>query len=266
MGSFAPTRNPAGQSLGADDIQLQREDAGKIDIVGLFTDAFETIKERPAETVGGGVALMAASFFVNIVLTIITSIIIGILAAVVGSSEAGSYAVIGLQVVFQLFSVAVLVLVQGVLGGGYNILWLRLIRGEEVSFNNFMDVKPFIIPLVLTTLLMQLAMGVGYVLLIIPGIIIALGIWAAPIVVVDKNLTNVEALKASWRIMDGHKIEMLLVGLAAGVVNFVGMLACGVGLLVSVPMTVGALAGFYNKLAAPGRAYAESDALVSAFE
>jgi hypothetical protein len=57
-----------------------------------------------------------------------------------------------------------------------------------------------------------------------------------------------------------------LVSIIGMAVNFAGVLMCGLGLLVSVPLTIGALASFYEFIAAPGGAYVGNDDYVTAFE
>lgn len=266
MGSFAPTRNPAGQSLTADDLQLRRDHLPPIDVVGLFTSTVDVIKQYPGETIGGGVAVMGVAFVINIMMTIVQSIVIVALTAIAGDSEAGGMVVFAMQIMMQLLSMAILALVNAVLMGGYNIMWLRMLRGEDVSFNHAMDVKPFIVPLIISNLIMQVGIMLGMVLLIVPGIIMALGLMMTPFMVIDKNLSAVEALKGSWALMDGYKGQMLLVSIIGMAVNFAGVLMCGLGLLVSVPLTIGALASFYEFIAAPGGAYVGNDDYVTAFE
>lgn len=269
MSSFAaPASNPMGQSLGVDDIELQNPAHPKVDIVATFTDALETIKQNPAEAIGGAMAIMFVTVIVNLVLALIQGVIVGILSAAMSQtgSEAAMYGVMAIQVGLQLISTVILIIIQGVLSGGYYIMWLRMVRGEEVSFNNFMDVKPFILPLVLTTLLMQLCIMGGMLLLIVPGIIISLGIWVAPMVVLDKNLSPVDAIKGAWRITDGYKVDIFLLGILMTIVNVIGVIPCGLGLIITIPLSLGAMVSFYNQIAVPGRAYAEGEQLLHAFE
>jgi uncharacterized membrane protein len=269
MSSFAaPASNPMGQSLGADDIELQNPAHPKVDVVATLTDALETIKQHPAEAIGGAMAIMFVTVIVNVILALIQGVIVGILSAAVSQtgSETAMYGVMAIQVGLQLISTIILVVIQGVLTGGYYIMWLRMVRGEEVSFNNFMDVKPFILPLVLTTLLVQLCIFGGMLMLIVPGIIISLGIWVAPMVVLDKNLSPVNAIKGAWRITDGYKMDIFLLGILMTVVNFIGMIPCFLGLIITIPLSLGAMVSFYNQIAVPGRAYAEGEQLLHAFE
>ncbi len=81
-----------------------------------------------------------------------------------------------------------------------------------------------------TNLLVTLAILGGFLLLIVPGIILALGFSMAPYYAVDAGMGPVEAMKASWNAMNGHKANMFLYGLAGGALMMVGLLACCVGM------------------------------------
>ncbi len=91
---------------------------------------------------------------------------------------------------------------------------------------------------------------VGFLLLVVPGIIAALGLGFTPYVVIDRGLGPVESLKESWRITTGNKWRILLLGLALVGLNFLGLLVLIVGLLVTVPITLLAVVHAYRFLLA----------------
>ena len=53
----------------------------------------------------------------------------------------------------------------------------------------------------------------------------------ATLLVVDKNLSSVEALKESWRLTTGHKGNIFLYGLLSFFVALLGLLVCCVGVI-----------------------------------
>lgn len=89
---------------------------------------------------------------------------------------------------------------------------------------------------------------VGLILLIVPGVIAALALMFAPYLIVDRNLGPIEAMKESVRITKGHRWQLFLFALALGLLNILGMLAIGIGLLVTVPVSVFAVAHVYRFL------------------
>lgn len=63
-------------------------------------------------------------------------------------------------------------------------------------------------------ILYGLAVGIGCIFLIVPGIIIALGLSMSTYLAVDTDLGPVDALKKSWEMMKGHKWEYFVFGLS----------------------------------------------------
>jgi uncharacterized membrane protein len=98
-------------------------------------------------------------------------------------------------------------------------------------------------------ILSLLIITAGILLLIVPGIIAAIGLGFVAFLVIDRGAGPVEALKESWRITKGHKWKLALLGLALVGVNILGVLALGIGVLVSAPISLVAGAHAYRTLA-----------------
>lgn len=101
-----------------------------------------------------------------------------------------------------------------------------------------------------SSFVMSLAVFVGLILLIIPGIIVALAFMFAPYLVVEKKLWPIESLKESARITKGYRWKLFLLCLALIGINILGLLALVVGLLVSFPVSMFALVHAYRTLEA----------------
>lgn len=89
----------------------------------------------------------------------------------------------------------------------------------------------------------------GSILLIVPGIVWGIKFGFFSYAMVDKNLGVVASLKESARLTNGSKWNLFLLGLVIALINCIGALALGVGLLVSVPTSFIAVAFVYRKLA-----------------
>ncbi len=97
-------------------------------------------------------------------------------------------------------------------------------------------------------ILQMLIVGAGFILLIIPGFIAMVGLAFTTLVIADKGLTAVDALKESWRITKGNRLQIFVLFLVIVLMNLLGALALVVGLLVSIPVSILALAGAYRAL------------------
>ena len=104
------------------------------------------------------------------------------------------------------------------------------------------------------SILAWLAFALGLLLLIVPGIIFGLMFMFATILVIDRELGPIEAMKESNRVTRGYKWNLLGLVLVLALVNLLGALALFVGLLVSVPVTLLALMHVYRVLAGARRA------------
>ena len=102
------------------------------------------------------------------------------------------------------------------------------------------------------TLLFGLFFIVGLILLVVPGIIVALMLMFTCYIVVDRNMGPIEALKESKRITKGHLGQLFGFFLLFLLINILGAVALVVGLLVSVPVTMLAMVHAYRTLAQSG--------------
>lgn len=91
---------------------------------------------------------------------------------------------------------------------------------------------------ILAGLLVGLATGIGLLLCILPGLVIAFFTWWTMQFVIDRDQDAVSAIKSSFTAISGNAGPLLLLALALFGINVVGALLCGVGLLVTVPLTI----------------------------
>jgi uncharacterized membrane protein len=99
-----------------------------------------------------------------------------------------------------------------------------------------------------TYLLTMVAVMIGFVLLIIPGIVFAARSLFAPYIVLEKDCTPIEAIKESFRITKGMTLKMIFFVFILFVINVVGLFALCVGLLVTIPISALATVHVYRKL------------------
>ena len=276
-----PTANPEGSSLGADDVQLHRRDPHPGSITsGVIEQAWELVKEKPFETLflaflsllfGGGGGSCGNPFsglnnsggdYNNQYNDDYQYDYGGSIFDSFTHSAGDLFGVSGVElglilgIVVFVFVISIVFWVLGALvQGATYIFWLRLIRGQDTNLNHVTKSAKFLLPIMLTQLIMGFAVLGGYLLLIIPGIILSYGWMFVIQTVIDKNITYVEALKVSWRLTDGHKVDLFVLTILFFFVYVAGILACCVGVILSMAIIQGSLAIVYNRLAEPGNAY-----------
>jgi len=98
------------------------------------------------------------------------------------------------------------------------------------------------------TILTSLIVMVGFILLIIPGIYAMLRLQFVSYFIVDKGLAPLDAMKESSELTKDIKFELLLFLIVLCGINLLGFIALGIGLLVSVPVSMIAIAYVYRTL------------------
>jgi uncharacterized membrane protein len=88
----------------------------------------------------------------------------------------------------------------------------------------------------------------GLILLIVPGIIWGIQFQFFAYYILTEGCSPVEALKKSAAITKGSKVNLFLFGLLMALVNLAGLLCLVVGLVVTVPTTLVAMAYVFRKL------------------
>jgi hypothetical protein len=98
---------------------------------------------------------------------------------------------------------------------------------------------------ILANLLMTVIIGLGFALLIIPGIIFACRLAFVPYLVVDKKMEAVDAVKESWRMTKPYAWTIFATGLLTIPVFIIGFIALIIGVLVSIMLINLAFATLY---------------------
>lgn len=91
---------------------------------------------------------------------------------------------------------------------------------------------------VAATIVVAIIVTIGFVLLIVPGVIAAIGLMFTPYLVVERGLAPIAAIKESWRMTEGKKVKLFWIMLMLIGINIAGALLFGVGLIVSVPVSL----------------------------
>jgi hypothetical protein len=128
---------------------------------------------------------------------------------------------------------------------GNFIVAAKLLQKQKVDFADFFAGFQFFLPLVLLTLVSSVMIGLGFVLLIIPGIYLAVAYLFASILVIDQRLDFWPAMELSRNTVTPTFFAFFAFSLVLLVINAAGALLLGLGLFVTVPVSVCALTAAY---------------------
>jgi len=77
----------------------------------------------------------------------------------------------------------------------------------------------------------------GFILLIIPGVLFAIAYQFSGYFMVDGELGVRAAMKKSWRATKGLRWKLFWLSILVGLLNILGLAVVGIGLFVTVPLT-----------------------------
>lgn len=137
----------------------------------------------------------------------------------------------------------------GPLTFGYYLYLACIIDTGNNNFNLlFKGFERFVDTLV-AGLLYSLAVGIGFCLLIVPGIILACGFGLTFFIMVDDpNISGIDALQRSWDMMKGQKWNLFCLWFRFIGWALLAILTCGIGWLLLEPYVTAATQNFYRKL------------------
>jgi uncharacterized membrane protein len=133
-----------------------------------------------------------------------------------------------------------------IIGLGLMFVYLRIHDGEPTEALDVFDPLPLFWSYAAVMVVYLIGVGIGTFLLVLPGIVLAAGWFLAQYMVIDTNVDPFEALKISWKKTLGHKVNITLFGACALIINFIGMIPFGFGLLITLPVTGIAYAHAYR--------------------
>jgi zinc-ribbon domain len=128
---------------------------------------------------------------------------------------------------------------------GNFIVSAKLLQGHTPQFSDFFLGFRFFVPLLLTGLVGGVLTGIGFMLLIIPGIYLMVSYVFAASLVVDRRLDFWPALELSRKTVQPMWFSMFGFFLLLVLVNLAGVVALVIGLLVTVPVTMCAVTAAY---------------------
>ena len=131
---------------------------------------------------------------------------------------------------------------------GLAVYCIGLYKGDEVNyvtiFSRFKGLKPIVFILILSVVIM-----LGFILLIIPGIILSLMYSQVFYILADDpDIGAIEAFNKSEKMMRGHKWQLFMLNLEAALYILAGIFTLFIWWAWLIPRYSVAIAGFYEEL------------------
>lgn len=127
--------------------------------------------------------------------------------------------------------------------------FLKLIRGESAGVGDaFSGFGPSIGQLIVFSVVQMVLLLIGYALCIIPGIYLSVAWYFAIPLIIDRRMNFWEAMELSRKMVNKHWIIIFAFLIVYGLLALAGMIACCVGIFVTMPIGFAALMYAYETI------------------
>jgi hypothetical protein len=140
---------------------------------------------------------------------------------------------------------------------GNFIVSAKLMQGHPAVFSDFFTGFNFFLPLMLVAVISSILVSLGLLLLIIPGVYLAVAFLFTGNLVIDRCLDFWPAMNLSRRTVHPMWFGIFAFFLLLLLINLAGALCLGLGLLVTEPLTFCALTAAYSDIFGFQSDYAE---------
>jgi hypothetical protein len=146
-----------------------------------------------------------------------------------------------------LFGMAYAFLFMPVIKYGENYLFLKAIRDEEADLKIlFEGFKTKYLNIVLANLIVFALVIIGFIMLIIPGIIVLCRLSFVSFLVMDKDLDAMKAVEKSWQMTRGYGWTIFGMGIMSFFIVIGGIIVFIVGAIFSIMWIHAAFASLYQ--------------------
>lgn len=165
---------------------------------------------------------------------------------VMGFGGAMSMDNIGMQLLMGFLSAVVAFTIEI----GMMNVYLMALDGKKINADDCFRCIKYLPSYFVVALLSRMAIGLGYLCFIVPGIILQISFQFAGYFLVEKKLGPIAALKASWMICDGARWQLVLLAVVSYFIHVFGVLCFLIGAIPAYMVNSLANAATYRSLLA----------------
>ena len=190
-----------------------------------------------------GWKVLMTAFVELLVISIVYMVLSGPIATVQWKVDSFEWFLVPLV----LFGIAYGIFVAGPIDYGAKWVFLKAVRVERIEVRDiFITYQRNYWNVIIANVVVSIIIGLGIVMLIVPGIIFACRLAFVPYLVVDREMDVMDALRVSWDMTRGYGWQIFLMGLLAIPVVLLGLICLFVGVIVSVMWISAAFAVMYH--------------------
>jgi len=140
------------------------------------------------------------------------------------------------------------IILQGALVAGLHLMFIKKLSGRTPEIGDLFKAFNLFVPTLVATLLISVFSFIGFMLCIVPGIVVYAVYMFTYLFIVDRKMDFWPAMEASHAVVKQDYLGFSLFVLALILLQMVGVLACFVGVLITFPIMYGAITIAYRDL------------------
>lgn len=202
----------------------------------LLSEAWQRVKGTKGIIIGGFVVFYAV--------LLVASFLIGGFFGILGVVNDSPMLSVVVEMVVGIFASALAYPFMA----GINMIGIRRAADQPISFNDIFSHFGRTVPLVITAIISMLLIYLGMILLIIPGLYLAIAYMLAIPLVVERGLSPWQALETSRKAITQHWFKVFGLFLLLGLITGISAIPLGIGLVWTIPLFTVAIGILYRTI------------------
>ncbi len=216
----------------------------ELDIGGCISRGWELVKNNFWPAVGVNALVMLITVAINQLIGLFTRPVINAMIVQHQVSARG--------VLIVLMATIISAPIYAIFMAGLFKYFLKMVRRENAQIGDaFSGFGPSIGQLILLGLVMNSLVMMGFALCLIPGIYLSVAWYFAIPLVIDRRMNFWEAMESSRKLVTRHWFLVFAFLLVVGLLAAAGVIACCVGILVTMPIFFASIMYAYETIFSP---------------
>jgi hypothetical protein len=208
--------------------------------VSIIGDTWNLVKDRLGEYALMGLVIFAVTMIVQFAYAIFTAGFSGEWWAGPALGTAGFFIDWGVQLIGYGF--------VGVVEGGIAYYAIKHARGQNPTLSDFSAGMRNVGSLFVVGVVVNIMVTIAAIFCCLPLFIVGgLTMLTIPLIV-DRNMAPLDAIAESWRVLSAHWLKATLFFFVAGLVAALGVLACGIGIIVTIAIMYASYSVLYVRM------------------
>lgn len=210
--------------------------------------------KNPEATISGSYGYAWQQLKKNFLYFIAVILMLAIAESPISGLSDSEFDITPITYLILILATAYMFLIFPVFKFGGAFIFLKGIRNEKMDVTDlFLGFRENYVSIILANLILFTLIGIGFLFLIIPGIILVVRLSFVSFLVMDKRMEPIAAIEKSWEMTRGNAWKIFGMFLVAIPVFIAGLLFCIVGVIVSISWTSAAFAAMYHAIDLEGQ-------------